>query len=218
LHQELISSPQLSALEEAVDELPQFWHGLIGFDPGLRQVPGGKYLVDLKRWVKDGGPFPNHQSNAPNHYGLTVTVLLQIIQYSRYLDQLGKDAHRKVLNSVKVGGIQGFCVGFVSAVAVASPKSEAEIGPSAATALCVAVCVGAYVDLDGIYSSAATVYVAVAIRWREGDAEKVAKLIWPIPNVSGAIILYLGGKHTWNGELTSSSTRPTFPASMTRRV
>lgn len=187
LRQELISSPRLSILKEAVDDLPQFWQELGDFDPSLRQVPGAKYLGHLKQWVKEGGPFPHQQSNSPNHYALAVTVLLQMAQYTRYLDQLGKDSHRKVLDSVRAAGVQGFCIGFLSAVAVASSGSEVDLGPSAAIALRLAVCIGAYVDQDGAYSSVATEYKAVAIRWRKenaNDKAKAAKIIRSIPNVS----------------------------------
>ena len=186
--QDLINRPQLSALKQAVEDLPQFWQVLIKFDSNLSRLPAEKYLKDLGQWVKDGGPFPHHGSKLPNHYALAVTVLLQVIQYTRYLDHLGKGSHRKVLDSVKDGGIQGFCVGFLSAVAVATSESEVDIGPSAAIALRLAVCIGAYVDQDGLYSPSALEYSALAIRWREGDTEQktaAAKIIQSIPHVSG---------------------------------
>lgn len=185
--QELISSPRLSALKDAVDDLPQFWQSLVDFDPSLRHVPGGKYLGHLRQWVQDGGPFPHQESNSPNHFALAVTVLLQIIQYTSYLDQLGEDSHHKVLESVKSGGVQGFCVGFLSAIAVASSASEADIGPSAAVALRLAVGIGAYVDQDGAFSPDATEYKAVAVRWRDGNADdeaEAANIIRSTPGVS----------------------------------
>ncbi|OCK75371.1 putative Phthiocerol synthesis polyketide synthase type I PpsA [Lepidopterella palustris CBS 459.81] len=120
VHQELVSSPRLSALKEAVDDLPQFWKGLIEFDQSLSQVPGAKYLRHLKH-----------------------------------------------------------------AVAVASSGSEVDLGASAAIALRLAVCIGAYVDQDGAYSPEATEYMAVAIRWREGNADdeaEVDRIIRSIPN------------------------------------
>ncbi|EPE28832.1 Thiolase-like protein [Glarea lozoyensis ATCC 20868] len=174
LRQELLSSPRLSVLLKAIDDLPQFWQSLVDFDPSLRQIPGNEHLGQLKQWVKVGGQFPHHESNAPNHYALAVTVLLQITQYSRYLDKLGKDSHRKVLEGVKDGGIQGFCIGFLSAVAVATSESEADLGSSAAVALRLAVSIGAYVDQDGAYAAVATDYLAVAVRWKEGNEEEKA--------------------------------------------
>ncbi|KAK6079334.1 beta-ketoacyl synthase [Seiridium cupressi] len=182
---ELISSSRLSALRDAVNELPHFWQSLIEFDPSLRQVPGDGYLSKLKQWIQGGGPSRHREINPPNHYALAFSVLLHVTQYSRYLDLLGKDSHRKVLDSVKDGGIQGFCVGFLSAVAVALSESEDDLGPSAAIALRLAVCIGAYVDRDGKYSPAATEYSAIALRWREGNADdktEVARIIESIPS------------------------------------
>ncbi|ORY67213.1 uncharacterized protein BCR38DRAFT_152977 [Pseudomassariella vexata] len=138
----------------------------------MRQVPGSKYLGNLSQWIQDGGSFPHHQRDSPNHYALPVTLLLQISQYARYLEHLGNDSHRQVLGSVRSGGIQGFCVGLLSAIAVASPKSEADLGSAAAVGLRLAVCIGAYVDHDGIFSHEPNKNACVAIRWREGNVEE----------------------------------------------
>lgn len=187
LRQELKNSPRLSSLKEAVDELPRLWQRLVAFDDNLSQVPGEEYLGLLKGWVNNGGPLPHPTSTPPNHFALAVTVILQIAQYSRYIDTLGSDTHRKVVESVKEAGIQGFCVGFLSAVAVAVSASEDELGPSAAVALRLAVCIGAYVDKDGAYSPDATTYTAIAIRWSKASNEgrfQVEKLVQSIPHVS----------------------------------
>lgn len=184
--QELLDNPQLSALRNAVDQLPQLWQKLVSFDPGLQKVPGDKYLSSLKTWIANGGPFPHRDSSSANHYGLAVTVLLQTTQYVRYLATLGQDAHRRVLESVQSGGVQGFCVGFLSAAAVASAKNEDDLGLLAAVALRLAVCIGAYVDADGAYAAKAESYVAMAVRWQDGQArasEKAAEIIQSIPGV-----------------------------------
>ncbi|KAI1205468.1 BcPKS19, polyketide synthase [Annulohypoxylon truncatum] len=174
LRQELIGNPQLSALASAAAELPQFWETLVEFDDSLQLLPGPKYLNELKQWVKEGGPFPNHNIS-PNLYALPATILLQISQYARYLRQLGNGSHHQVLESVSAAGVQGFCVGFISATIVASSKTEADIGPIAAAGLRLALCIGAYVDLDQI-NEYIDGFACVAIRWREGNAEEKAKI------------------------------------------
>lgn len=185
--QELISSPHLAALREAVYQLPQYWRDLVAFDQSLQRVPGAEYLDHLSQWVKNGGPFPHHNEDAPNHYALAVTVLLQLTQYTLSLGPLESDSHSKVLESVRTGGIQGFCVGFLSALAVATSESEANLGPHAATALRLAVCIGAYVDRDGIYAPAETIYATVAVRWRDGNANdksELVEIVQSMPHVS----------------------------------
>ena len=99
--QELLNCPLLPALDEAVNDLPRFWQTLTGFDPNLRQVPGNKYHGSRKQWVKDGGHFPYRDSSFPHTCALALTVLLQITQYTRYLNQIGDGAHQKILDSVK---------------------------------------------------------------------------------------------------------------------
>lgn len=186
LRQELSTSDRLAALRDAVSDLPRFWESLVDFDPELRQVPAAGFLGQLQQWLRDGGSLPYRHGDAPNHYGLAVTVLLQISQYSRYLDHLGPDSHFQILGSVKSGGIQGFCAGFLSAVAVSSTPTEVDIGFTAAVALRLAVCIGAYVDQDGIYAQTREDYSCVALRWKETNSDgkaEVARIIQPFPEV-----------------------------------
>ncbi|KAI0455410.1 BcPKS19, polyketide synthase [Xylaria acuta] len=188
--QELINNPQLSALAKAVDELPQLWNTLIRCNDSLVELPGADYLGQLRQWVREGRSFPHRQGHPPNLYALAVTVLLQISQYARYLRHLDNGSHSQLLESVKTAGIQGFCVGFISAIVVASSKSEADIGPAAAVGLCLAVCVGAYVDLDVVRSQDAARASCVAIRWRDGNTvgkNDVNAIVQSYPNTDGIL-------------------------------
>jgi hypothetical protein len=180
----------LQTLRNAVIDLPRFWQRLVDLDPDLDQVPGAKYLGDLALWAEQGGPLPQEaEGEMPYHCQLAVTVLCQISQYMNYLAYLGtihrdrnqtRDAHQHVLDSVtrSGGGIQGLCVGFLSALAIAVSACEDEIGPSAAVALRLAVCVGAYVDRDtGPFSSDPRSKMAcVAVRWKAGIVDEMVVL------------------------------------------
>jgi hypothetical protein len=186
LRQELVKNPRMSSLQDAVKNLPRFWQTLTNFDPSLSRVPGAKYLDDLQRWIVDGDAFPHHLGDAPNVYSLPVTLILQIIQYVRYLNRLGeKDPHRLVLEGLQAGGIQGFCVGFLSAIAVSSSESAADIAAVAAVSLRLAVCIGAYVDQDGSFAEQANQTSCLSIRWRSDDVDEkeVADLIRTYPDV-----------------------------------
>lgn len=176
LRQELITNTRLSALREAVADLPRFWGSLVRSDPILDQLPGAEYLGLLSQWVREGGVFPGRQDNLPNHYIMPLTVLLQMSQYARYLSNFGEGAHEQVLTGVQTGGIQGFCVGFLSAAAVATSRTEADLGSAAAVGLRLAVCVGAYADVDGVFDRHGHRTVCVAIRWEEGKEEQEAEV------------------------------------------
>src|SRR5436190_3372991 len=152
LRQVLIENPRLTDLQKTVKNLPRFWETLTEFDPSLSHVPGAKYLSDLQRWIVDG-VFQHDLDNLPNVYTLPITILLQITLYVRYLSRLEvKDPHRFVLNGLKTGGIQGFCVGFLTAIAVACSESEEDIVTIGAVILRLVVCIGAYVDQDGCFA------------------------------------------------------------------
>jgi len=186
LRQELVKNPRLSSLQDAVKNLPRFWQTLTNFDPNLSRVPGAKYLDDLQRWIVDGDAFPHHLGDTPNVYSLPVTLILQIIQYVRYLNRLGEnDPHRLVLEGLQAGGTQGFCVGFLSAIAVSSSESAADIAAVAAVSLRFAVCIGAYVDQDGSFAEQANQTSCLSIRWRSDDVDEkeVADLISTYPDV-----------------------------------
>ncbi|KAI0862679.1 BcPKS19, polyketide synthase [Xylaria cubensis] len=188
LRQELVNNPRLSVLAKAVDELPHLWHTITGFDKSLIELPGADYLARLRQWVKEGGSLPHGQGHPPNLYALAVTVLLQISQYARYLRHLGNESHNRLLESVRAAGIQGFCVGFISAIVIASSKCEADIGPAAAVGLRLAVCVGAYVDLDAIGSRDTARASCVAIRWRDGSTvgkNDIDAIIRSYPDIKG---------------------------------
>nr|APX43976.1 polyketide synthase [Pestalotiopsis microspora] len=176
LRQELVTKPHLQELKEAIITLPEFWQRLVDSHAALRSVPGQKYLGQLQHWIQNGGALTYETQEAPNHYVLPVTVLSQIVQYTCYLDQLGNNPHGKVLQSIQSGGIQGFCTGFLSAVAVAVSANHAELGSAAAVALRLAVAIGAYVDQDGQYSKQSTEYSTLAVRWREEQTENKSEV------------------------------------------
>lgn len=73
---DLISAPELSCLNQAVEDLPRFWRALVKYDNSLSNIPGEKHFECLAQWMRNGGYFPCHESKLPNHYALLLTVLL----------------------------------------------------------------------------------------------------------------------------------------------
>ena len=167
LRDELVKNQSLSSLVTAVKNLPQFWIELTEFDAELDKVPGARYLRELQHWVSHGGDFP---LNPPNILLVPTTVILQITQYTRYITGLGeKNAHLQFLAGLQKGGIQGFCIGFLSAIIVAIARNEAEIGVIAAIVLRLSVCIGACVDKDGVLDGSSSRSAGIAVRWKEDN-------------------------------------------------
>ena len=197
LRQVLIEYPRLAGLREAVQSLPEIWQKLTQLDPDLKTLPADKHLSDLQRWIEDG-VFSYHLDNLPNLYVLPVTVLLQIALYVRYLHQLPyEEAQSRVLEALKSGGIQGFCIGFLTAVAIACAENEEDIATLGAISLRLAICIGAYVDREECFAQPPNKMVCIAVRYRDIDLGEVevATVIQAYPHVSkSSLIVGFTGK------------------------
>ncbi|GKT79831.1 polyketide synthase [Colletotrichum tofieldiae] len=187
----LVSNALLSRLLTAVQELPNFWSRLVRFDPELARVPGESCLRGLAEWLAHAGSFPYHPSELPVTLAFPLNFLFQMTQYGCFIQSMNKNnTQRMILESLEDGGVQGFCVGFLSAITVASSLSEKELVETAIRALRLAVCIGAYVDKDAIYSRSA----CVSVRGRHTHAEtqkKVADILQKFPKVTIQLRAYI---------------------------
>jgi len=145
----LLSEPRLSGFLDALKNLPSLWDRLVRNDQSLRGVPGAETLERLVDWIQHG-ELPNGIITESNLFGMPLTIVIHIVQYFHYMD--GKVSHTKLLEDVSSAGIQGFCLGLLSAVAVGCARQESEVNALAAVALKLAACIGAYIDLHRAYT------------------------------------------------------------------
>ncbi|GKT46889.1 citrinin polyketide synthase [Colletotrichum spaethianum] len=102
-----------------------------------------------------------------------LTVLSHLAEYATYVgyhDSGGEenwngesDAHTKNLESLRAGGIQGLCVGLLSASALACARNLTEAAELGAVAVRLALCTAAFVDLDQMDSVDPA--VCISARW-----------------------------------------------------
>jgi hypothetical protein len=171
LRQDLVENPRLKELVKAINDLPRVWVSLTKFDLSLNPVQGSS-LGGLKQWL-DEGVLPQNPASMPNVSGLPLTVLLQILLYVRYLNELQvNDAQSHVIQHIKKGGAQGFCVGFLTAIVVGCSGDERDIAKIGAVVMRLATCVGAYVDRDGLFAHPPNKTSCIAVRWRTGFKEE----------------------------------------------
>lgn len=185
LRETLAFHPQLDPLRAAVKGLPGFWHDLTQSNPELLRISGDRCLTDLVQWLESGDlSCFGHELNT---LSFPLMALLQIAMYMRYLESV-RDiyAYETVRENLKHGGVQGFCLGFLPAAAFACAETEADIATSTAASIRLAVCVGAYVDLDNVFAQPARQTTSLAARWKDGEMSlgKVDKLLEMSPEVS----------------------------------
>lgn len=158
----LRSNPEFSDIFEAVVELPELWPLLLEANPSLSQVPGRALLEDLSRWLVQESDL-TIPDTLPNTQLAPLTVLIQILEYLIYLRKLGStNGHARVLQAAQQGGIQGLCIGLLTATALACSPETKDIPKNAAIAIRIAACIGAVVDLD---RSGLQKFVSFSCRW-----------------------------------------------------
>ena len=216
LRDDLVNNRSLSTLVAAIEDLQQFWTALVDFDPRLNDAQGGKTLNELQYWLHSG-QLPDRNRDLPNLLTVPMTVILQITQYARYIAGLElKHPHVHILTELKEAGVQGFCIGFLSAFIIATARNEAEIGVIAATMLRLAVCIGAYVDKNVGYGESSSPSACIAVRWKDDTVrgrEEVDVIVQQFKEVCYSVTTALS-----RSKANTSLCRHTYQASMTRPV
>lgn len=172
----LVHNKDLSYLREAVSELPNLWLRLVREEPFLGEIDVALFLDNLSHWVNGNGTQPTASRDSRNTQWAVLTVLVQIVEYMEYLDNFSPrdedgcghlDAHASLLDHLHEGGIQGLCIGLLTALALACAPSHTEIAKYGAVAVRLALCCGAYIDLNEAKSPAKT--ICVTTRWPGDD-------------------------------------------------
>lgn len=178
----LLLEPRLGTFVEALKNLPSLWDRLVRHDQSLKAVPGCETLERLENWIQHG-ELPDEIIAESNMFGMPLTIVIHIVQYFHYLD--GNISHTKLMEDVSTAGVQGFCLGLLSAVAVGCARQEAEINVLAAVALRLAVCIGAYIDLHRAYTANSFDTVSLAVRWKSLTShDRLLEVLQTYPEVS----------------------------------
>ncbi|KAK1579385.1 beta-ketoacyl synthase domain-containing protein [Colletotrichum navitas] len=166
----LTSDSRLSELLVAAQDLHKFWPRAVHLDPELAQVPAKSYLHGLSEWLAHATSSPCSSPILPAVLSLPLNFLFQLTQYLSFLQSVdghGEDPQRMLLDGLEHGGVQGFCVGFLSAITVASSNNVQEIFETAKNALRLAVFIGAYVDKDAMQTETK----CISVRGKQPDVK-----------------------------------------------
>lgn len=179
LRKRLVTNERLFKLTDAVRGLPAFWPRLVNLDPELAAFPGDSVLRQFDNWVVNDTPLPYPPSELPTTLSFMINFLFQMTQYISLSEH---DAHHLMTRKLEHGGAQGFCVGFLSAITVASSRSQEELLETAVRALRLAVCIGAYVDQNRSHTAPACIAVR-GKRHETGTQARLEDVITKFPQV-----------------------------------
>ncbi|PTD07098.1 Non-reducing polyketide synthase andM [Fusarium culmorum] len=181
----IIHNPHLAELRDAVIELPELWSLLVEREKSLQRVNAARVLQNLVEWIECGNSsLPLEGGTSRNTQLAVLTVLAHFSEYMIYLsshdmseeDVRGNlDAHTSVLEGVRHGGIQGLCVGLISAIALACSPTITDVAKYGAVAVRLALCVGSLVDLHETELSEPT--ACIFARWPQSEGDDREELL-----------------------------------------
>jgi Starter unit:ACP transacylase in aflatoxin biosynthesis len=189
LRSKLLSDARLHDIVTAITELHELAFTIADQNPRLKQAPCTDNIRQLQEWLEHGTTFVS--STPPNILSMPMTVIIHLVQYINYLDG-SKATHAQILANTQLGGgIQGFCLGLLSAIAVASSKDEHEVVTMGAVALRLAACIGAYIDRGDFMQDAAGGSTSLSLRWKnEIGHGKLLNILLNYPTVSFPVHCY----------------------------
>ncbi|KAK7430455.1 hypothetical protein QQZ08_002974 [Neonectria magnoliae] len=170
----LLDDSALKPLKDAIATLSATWDSIVSTRQEMSNLQTARQRVqNLAQWLETG----DSEAIESDKSGLVTLPLLTTIHMVQYLDYLRQTGHThsKCLDSLKDGGVQGYCIGLLSAVVVASSTDEEELLNRAAAGIRVAFAIGAFGDLAEALSG--TEWTTLAIRLRHGEKAEESELL-----------------------------------------
>ncbi|GKT55150.1 polyketide synthase [Colletotrichum tofieldiae] len=147
LRRRIVGSSFLKPLADAIQETPEIWKQLSG-DPRAQHVAFGPRGEDFARafgeWIATGetGLIASQPSTVVS---FPLLILTGLCQWCSYLELSGQ-TQAEVLAALGSGGVQGYCGGMLSTIAVASSATEEELGHRAANFYRAAFLLGVFMS------------------------------------------------------------------------
>ncbi|OAR02343.1 hypothetical protein LLEC1_04192 [Akanthomyces lecanii] len=167
LRAELSHRTLLAPIHETIRNLDTLWSEMCQIESELDTLPGQRAARQLSEFFDGNSSDGLIREESRNMITVPLTVIAHITQYMSFLEGNGQPIdHGAVLGSANFVGVQGLCVGLLSAVAVSSAMTKDEVVKLAASAIEIGFCIGAFVDLDQRNATEGTLYANLAVRWK----------------------------------------------------
>jgi hypothetical protein len=151
----ITDSSQLDWVHEVVAELPGRFNYIKSEIPQLRVLPGASLLGALGRQIKNGSlSCITEATNLPNIVLTPLCVISHLASFTKYLGanhnrswEAWKHNNRNCSNETS---IVGFCTGLLAALAVSLSDDLEDFEKYGATAIRLAMVIGAIVDAEDV--------------------------------------------------------------------
>lgn len=161
LQSALLEDDKLEFLKKSLARLSSLWP-MLEKDFGVRGFSGAEKLRELEEFAT-GAKELDPQNLISTHLS-PLTVVSQVINLIQLADASGtKDS------ILGFAAAQGFCLGFLSAAALASADDWTEFECNVSNAVRLAVCIGIVVDAQSLSIPAPERATAVHVRWKTAE-------------------------------------------------
>jgi hypothetical protein len=175
------SAKQLQWVVDTIADLPSCWSEFVGSFPKYNAIKGTSILQSLNEWINTGKFGYYETQNLPNIILSPLVIITHITEYMTYHDAVASnDSSQSSTETL------GFCMGFLSALAVSISKDGQDIERYGSTAIRLAMIIGGIVDAQETLNSHGS-SKSLATAWNSPKAESELKAILEqFPEVSGS--------------------------------
>ncbi|KAG6007492.1 Type I Iterative PKS [Claviceps maximensis] len=159
------------SLQATLKGLPDLLRQLLAFDDSLRGVQAVASIECLAQWLDSGNHTPFYDNDVLHAVVLPLTVLLQTAMFLEHLEKTTDQlpSFSQATQSLEKYGVQGFCIGFLTAAAIAFSDAEEQLAQHIAVSLRLAMCIGVYVDRDTYAGDPPNPVFVASVRWRQNQ-------------------------------------------------
>lgn len=165
-------SPELGFLSKAIAELESLWPIITASHPGLEDIHGDQSLHQLAQFF-EGGNEPKLKIKGTRQDNVLLEVLTVLTHVTSFVSVAQTRINNALVEPSKLPNldhqsydIQGFCLGFLTASAVAVSKNEDDFAKNVRVILRIAVCIGALVDADAArMEKSGARALSMSVRW-----------------------------------------------------
>ncbi|KAI9714707.1 MAG: Type I Iterative PKS [Chrysothrix sp. TS-e1954] len=165
LRHSISQDEDLHPIKEAISGLQEVWAKLSADNEAFNNLDGLAVTNDLASWALDEKQL-SHNTLKSNMARLPLTILSHICDYLVFLRRSHTEHSVLLDNVARVGGVQGFCVGLLSAIAIAGSSSKEEVCLHGAAVVRLAFAIGVHIELDSLQSGRTS---CLAVRWKGGS-------------------------------------------------
>lgn len=167
LQSAILEDRRLGFLKQTLTELPSLWP-LLEEDYGLHGFSASEKLHELREFA--GGTKDLDPQDLTNTQLSSLTVVSQVINLIQLTDASDITDTSNMRDGVLgFEGTQGFCIGFLSAAALASANDWTEVEHNVSAAVRLAACIGIVVDARWSSRLAQERATAVHVRWKTAE-------------------------------------------------